>query len=176
MATPSRASQTGSGATAKILMVVALVAILGLMFYLNVASKASVPPPMPTDDSAGSETAGSATAPAVTAADFGANAQSYVGQEIDLRGVSVSQVMSPEIIWIDVPTPQGNTPFLVKVLSGSAPAQNAKVNIEGRILEKTDSVIAAWQQSGAIQNAGQKDQAEYGSLFIDARIIRPSGS
>jgi hypothetical protein len=171
----SSADASSSSSSAKILMAVAVVAIVGLLAWLSFASEPSTTPAVSLDTlDAGP---GAATSPPVAAADFGANMESYTGQEIELRGVVVAQVMSPEIIWVDVPTSQGAVPFPVKLAVGiTAPGQGATVNIEGRVLEKTDSVVDAWEQSGAIQNAGQRSQAEYGPLFIEARVIRQAGS
>jgi len=167
----TRVNRAGSGASTTVMAGVAVVFILGLMIYLARSSTASVPA-APAVGDAGTGDMG-AMAPAVAAATFGANIQSYVGQEIDLQGVTVAQVMSPEVIWVDVPTPQGSTPFPVKLAAGSvAPAANSTVNVEGRVLEKTDSVVNAWQASGAIQNADQRAQAEYGTYFLDAKAVR----
>jgi hypothetical protein len=167
----TRASQSGGSTT--LMVVVAVVFILGLMVYLSRASKASVPA-TPAMDDAGTGDMGP-MAPAVLAADFGADMQNYVGQDINLQRVNVAQIMSPEVIWVDVPTPQGSTPFPVKLPPGtSAPTANSSVDIEGRVLEKTDSVVSAWQASGAIQNADQRAQAEYGMYFLDAKAVRPA--
>jgi len=167
----TRSNRAGAASTT-LVAIVAVVAILGLMIYLNRASSASVPAPPAMVEGGGDM---GPTAPPISASTFGSGMQSYVGQEIDLQGVTVAQVMSPEIIWVDVPTPQGSTPFPVKLAAGAtAPAANSTVNVEGRVLEKTDSVVNAWQASGAIENADQRAQAEYGPYFIEAKAVRPA--
>jgi len=109
--------------------------------------------------------------PIVDAADFVRNPQRYEGREIDLGDVTVAQVMSPEIIWVELP---GGMPFLVKLTPDAhRPAAQARVRVVGRVLVKSDSVLSAWQQSGAILDAGQRAQSEFGTNYIEARQVRP---
>jgi len=179
MAKTRGGQQSESGGVARLLMVAAVVAIGGLFVYLAYASQPTEAPVVVTGDEEVGQDVGP-TAPPVTALDFGTAPRTYVGQDIDLQGVTVAQIMSPEIIWVDVPTPQGSSPYLVKLsatlAAQGAPALQAVVNVTGRVLEKTDSVLSAWEVSGAIQDAGQRAQAEFGGTFIEATQIRPSGS
>lgn len=169
----TRSNRAGSGVPTTIMVIVAFICVLGLMFYLSKASTASVQAAAAAGDVGNGDMG--PTAPPISAETFGSGMQSYVGQEIDLQGVNVAQAISPEIILVDVPTPQGSTPFPVKLAPGTtAPAANTMVNVEGRVLEKTDSIVDAWQASGAIQNADQRAQADYGDYFIDAKAIRPA--
>ncbi len=168
------AARSGS-ATGTIMMLVAIVAVVGLLFWLSVASRPAEVAQVATGDTADAGPA-APTAPPVAAAEFGANMRAYWGQEVDLQGVTVAQVMSKEIVWVELPP--GGTPFPVK-LSGplaaaGGPALGERINIEGMVLQKTDSVLNAWQASGAIENDGQRQQAEFGSTFLEARQIRPA--
>jgi hypothetical protein len=35
-------------------------------------------------------------------------------------------------------------------------------------------VLESWQQSGTLQDAGQRQQAEFGTHFIEARSVTPA--
>jgi len=164
-------NQNGSsGITGKLLMVVGLAAIVGLLWWL---SRSAVPTTTVNVAETPADSAAEATAPIVNAEDFVNHESGYVGQEIDLGDVTVAQIMSPEIIWVELP---GGAPFLVKLtpaaMAASRPELQSRVRIIGRVLEKTDSVLNAWEQSGAILDAGQRAQSEFGSVYIEANAIR----
>ncbi|MGD8279514.1 MAG: hypothetical protein PVH00_15855 [Gemmatimonadota bacterium] len=168
-------NQNGSsGITGKLLMVVGLAAIAGLLWWLSRSAVPTTPAAMaeaPADSAAGEES----MVPVVDANDFVNNETRYHGQEIDLGDVTVAQIMSPEIMWVELP---GGAPFLVKLTPAAMaerPELQARVRIIGRVLEKTDSVLNAWEQTGAILDAGQRAQSEYGRTFIEATAIRTVG-
>lgn len=159
----------GSSGRGIVFMLVGLAAIAGLLWWLSRAAVPSAP-------TAAEETqlediaADTSTVPIIDAADFAANQAGYRGREIDMGDVTVAQVMSPEIIWVELP---GGAPFLVRLMPGAErPAAQARVRIIGRVLEKTDSVLNAWEASGAILDAGQRAQSEFGTTFIEARQVR----
>lgn len=164
-------NQNGSsGIAGKILMVVGLAAIAGLLWWL---SRAAVPTTTAAVEEAPADSAAEASAPIVNADDFVNNETAYKDREIDLGDVTVAQIMSPEIIWVELP---GGAPFLVKLtteaMAAPRPELQARVRIIGRVLEKTDSVLNAWEQSGAILDAGQRAQSEFGTMYIEANSIR----
>jgi hypothetical protein len=166
-------SARGSSVTGKLLAVVAVAGMAALLGWLAATSEPSTVAPVmdATNDTA------MAGAERVAAADFESAMQSYWGREIELVGVKVEQVMTPELIWVSLPSGQA---FLVKLsaeaMSASAPATQSTVAVTGRVLAKTDSVLNAWQQSGVIRNAGQRQQSEFGSTYIEARRVVPAGS
>ena len=161
----------GRGTTplSMVLAGVAIVGTLGLMFWLSSVSQPSTAAAVEEGPPAG-ETAPSAEA--VPGATFETAMASYVDRDIALSGVRVEQQMSPELAWVALP---GGTLFLVKLAPGT-PALTAgqNVTIVGRVMEKTDAVLESWQQSGALQDAGQRQQAEFGTHFIEARSVAPA--
>ena len=56
------------------------------------------------------------------------------------------------------------------VAAGVAVRSGEVVSVSGRIMAMTDSVLAAWQQEGAITDEGQRMEAEYvlGQTFLEA--------
>lgn len=170
------AERGSTGGLATILMIVAVLLSAGLLVWLSFASRPEPEPEMAMEGDGMEMTSGS-MAQTVTAAEFGANIASWVGQEINLTGVTVSTVVNDQIIWVDVPTAQGNTPFTVRLLPGAVaatPAAQSRIDVEGRVLVKSDSVLNAWQQSGAIANANVRATLEFGQNFIEATMVRPS--
>jgi hypothetical protein len=170
-------SSAGRRSPASALWPLAAIVVVGVFIvWLAMTSEPSViAAPEETSDTTDA-TGAMDTAPVVAATDFESNAATYVGQEIQLPDVPVTSVMGPQIIWVELPS---GAPFLVKMDSalasaGQPVAAQSRVTVVGRVLQKTDSVLGAWQQSGALQNEGHRAQAEYGTTFIEARRIRPA--
>jgi hypothetical protein len=168
------AEQASTGGLAPLLMIVAVVATVALLVWLSFASEPAQGPAMAMDDTTGVHAVAGPTAPTVTAAEFGGNIASYANQEVNLAGVMVSSVVNEHLLWVDVPAAQGTSPFLVRVLPGAVattPAPQSTIDVEGMVLAKTDSVLSAWDQAGAIPE-GNAGALQTGSWFIEARAIR----
>jgi hypothetical protein len=155
-----------------------LVAILVVAVFIVWLAMTSEPSVIAAPEETGDTTAlasGSETAEVVQPAAFEADQSSYWGREIQLQNVVVTSAMGTQIAWIELPS---GAPFLVKmndamVQSGQAVTPQSRVTVVGRVLEKTDSVLTAWQQNGALQNDGHRQQAEFGTTYIEARRIMP---
>lgn len=166
------AGRVSSGGMATVLMIVAVVASVGLLVWLSYASQPAEGPAMAMDDPGLDVTASRA----VTAAEFGADIASRVGQDVVLAGVMVSNVVSDQLIQVDVPSADGTTPFTIHLLPGAAataPAAQTTIEVDGRVLAQTDSVLNAWEQAGTIPSANVRTTLQAGSYFIEARMIRP---
>jgi hypothetical protein len=159
-----------------------LAAILVVAVFLVWLALTSEPSVVVAPEETGGDTtalaAANETATVVAPTEFEGNQQTYWGQEIQLQNVAVASTMGPQIVWIELPS---GAPFLVKmndalVQSGQAVAPQSRVTVVGRVLEKTDSVLSAWQQSGALQNDGHRQQAEFGTTYMEARRIQPASS
>ncbi len=167
------ASGASRNLSSPVLALVAILGAAGLMWWLAGASQ----PATVAEVQEGATTGGGAgpAAERVLAGAFESSMSTYVGREIELAGVRVEQIMTPEIIWVSTPNGQ---PFLVKLdaqaMAGPAPAAQTMVDVTGRVLLKSDSTLNAWQQSGAIRDAGQRAQAEFGTTFIEARRVVPA--
>ncbi|HKJ93384.1 MAG TPA: hypothetical protein VJ957_09450, partial [Longimicrobiales bacterium] len=51
-----------------------------------------------------------------------------------------------------------------------------RYNVSGRVVTMSDSVLDAWQQSGAIQNEGERMQAEFATAFLEASTVTRSAN
>lgn len=156
-----------------------LVAILLVAVFLVWLAITSEPSVVATPEETGDTTAmanATETAAVVAPAEFEANQQTYWGQEIQLQNVVVTSTMGPRIVWVELPS---GAPFLVRMndalaQSGQAVTPQSQVTVVGRVLEKTDSVLTAWQESGTLENDGHRQQAEFGSTYMEARRIIPA--
>jgi hypothetical protein len=172
-------SSRGRGEGASIIWGVAALLIIGGFFaWLAVTAEPSVPPAPPGE--AANDAGPASDARPVGASEFAANTASFTGQTIELADVPVVQQMGRQIFWVELPGAQGATPYLVKLgdamvaAGGSLPAAETRVNVEGVVMQKSDSVLNAWEQAGVLENAGHRAQAEYGDTYIEARAIRPA--
>jgi hypothetical protein len=160
-------ASAGGGGASWALAVVALLVMVGFLAWLAMTSEPSVPVVIQEDPVPEALAGGTVVSPA----DFEASMAQYMGQEIQLNGVVVASKMTPQLLWIELP---GGTAFPVKTdsLTSLPIPENARVTVVGRVYAKTDSVLNAWQQAGALRTAGDRAQAEFGTSFIEARTIR----
>lgn len=173
-------SSRGRGDGASILwVVVAVLVIGGFLAWLTVTAEPSVPPSAMEQEEEPEEAVGG-PAELVSAADFAGSAAGYNGRVVELSNVPVVQRMGAQIFWIELPGAQGATPYLVKlsdalVAAGVAlPAEQTRVTVEGMVMQKSDSVLNAWEQAGVLESGGHRAQAEFGDTYIEARAVRPA--
>lgn len=162
-----------SGVTGKLFMLVGIAAIAVLLWWLSRIAEPSAPTVADLPEEEVVED--TVTATIVDAGDFSSRQRGYVGQYVNMGDVNVAQIMSPQIVWVELPD---GMPFLIKLTpeaEATRPEVGARIRVIGTVLEKTDSVLDAWEQSGAILDAGQRTQSEFGTVFIEARQIRAVG-
>src|SRR5690606_11118770 len=114
----------------------------------------------------------------VTAEEFEANVAQYVGQTVNLSGLRVAGRVGEQAFWVELPS---GSPYLVKmsdalVAEGFAVQSGDPVDVLGRVHQMTDSVVAAWEASGAIQGEGQKAEVLLATTFLEAIRARVGGS
>lgn len=150
----------------------AVVVVVGFVAWLSMTAEPSVSPLTMEDDTTA---AGPAAASPVTAGDFEPNVDTYRGRTIELQDVPVVQHMGQSIVWVELPS---GSPFLVKVSDAVAanglPAAQSRVHVVGIVREKSPALLQQWQDSGILESAGQRTQAEFGSSYIEATAIRPA--
>jgi hypothetical protein len=100
------------------------------------------------------------------------------GQDVRIERAEVVSAMGTQLFWLQLP---GGAPFLVKldsalVAAGTQAPATGHYRIVGRVLEKDGVVLDRWQQAGVLRSDGDRQQAEYGSSYIEARQLRPAGS
>ncbi len=149
---------------------VAVVAIVAFLWWLGNAAQPTqvkVAEGGTAADSAAASEEASATA--VPVGEFATNPTGYEGQTIRLTGLEVASMLGTEAFWIQLPN---QVPFLIKLDSAGAARgaplkAGARVTVTGTVFPMKDSVLTAWEQSGAIQ-AGQRDEASFANAFFAA--------
>lgn len=155
-------------------MLLSVVMIGGFMYWLSVSSEPT--PVTIVQDEEPEEEAGVLT---VSVDSFAQDPDSWVGGDVRIRGVQASSNMGPQAYWLDMPT---GVPFLLKL--GPTLVADSAFSVEvgtpytvvGTMYAMNDSVLNAWEASGAIADEGQRMQAEFATSFLEARSMRPSSS
>lgn len=155
-------------------MIIAFLMVGGLMAWLAVNGQKSTVAVVEEEDPA------AASSVAITLDDLATNASGLSGQNVSLAGIQVVSRLGTQAFWIQLPN---QNPYLIKlgpelVAAGFAVQSGEVVDVSGRIVAMTDSVLAAWQQSGAIADESQRLEAEYvlGQTFLEAREVRRAAS
>lgn len=112
---------------------------------------------------------------AVTLADLAVGTDALMGQLIRIEDVRVASRLGGQAFWTTLPN---NTPFLIRlnadVVGGGFAVQSGDVvTVTGRLNAMSDSVLAEWQQAGVLTDEGQRMEAEFAILFVEAsRAVR----
>jgi len=154
-------------------MILSLVMIAAFMAWLGLESK-----PTEITVQTGEQTEETGGVPVVPLDTFALNPDQYVGQDVRLQNVQAQSAMGKQAYWLDMPT---QVPFLLKVDStlaadGVTMESGTRYNVSGRVVTMSDSVLDAWQQSGAIQNEGERMQAEFATAFLEASTVTRSAN
>jgi hypothetical protein len=161
-------SRRGAANLAPVLMIVAFLAMVGFLWWLGATSEGTEPVVMDeTPDDMASDTVGS-QAVAVTPADL-RQADQYMGQDVRIQG-GVADRIGDEMFFLDLP----QSPFLVKIPAGQTVPQG-QVEVVGTVMERTDSALTAWVESGVVSAADQVI-VEFATHYIDARRVRRATS
>lgn len=172
-------SESGTRSITWVLSVLAVVAVVGLFYWLSVTAKPSTINTAPPSDTASTVTPGTPGVPTVTLANFATNIKSYVGQTIRIPGLKISSLLGKRAFWIQLPS---SVPFLVAMdssatVTGGSLASGAQLTVEGTVEAMSDSVLTAWQKQGVI-TASQKSEASFAQTFLEASqvVIQPAAA
>jgi hypothetical protein len=151
-------------------MALALVLVAGFLVWLAVSSEPTPEVAVVEDDAV------DASAQTLTLAEFARTPQQYAGQLIRVTDVPVASRMGSQAFWTQFPN---EVPFLVKLsqalIDGGSTVQSGQtVHVTGRVMTMTDSVLAAWQETGAITDEMERAEAEFATAFLDAVQVTPA--
>ncbi len=168
-------SRAGAANMAPILMVVAFLSIGLFVWWLSATAE-------PTEVVIVEEVVDEAAAEgAVAWADFGADPESFAGQEITIPGVQVASLLGGQAFWAQLPS---ETPYLIKlgddlVAGGVSVTSGDAGDITGTVHMMSDSVLNAWEAAGAFTDPVNRIEAEFATSFFEAQAIMvgpPEGS
>ena len=157
------------------LMVVAFLAVIGFLYWLNISGRASTVVVEEAPEEAGP------AARAVTLQEFATNPASYEGQEIRLARIPVTSRLGEQAFWTTQPN---ETPYLIRIgpemIAGGFGVLSGDVAevVVGSVHTMSDSVLAAWEAEGVLVNDIQRIEAEFATSFFEASQIElvPPGS
>lgn len=155
-------------------MILSLVVVSGFLAWLAASSRPSSVAVV--EEAATEKAAGTGDAANVTVTDLVASIDQYMGKTVQLIDLQVASPLGAQAFWTTLPN---GTPFLIKlgpavVQQGVAPKGGDVVTVVGRVVAMSDSVLAAWQQQGALADEGQKMEAEFATSFVEAAQVQQS--
>lgn len=156
-----------------ILAVVSVVLIAGFLWWLGVSSEPTQVAVI-EDEVADTAGVGEEARMDVTLAQIAAGPEAYVGRELAVRDVAVSSRMGAQAFWTELPN---NQPFLIKldstlIASQETVSSGERMLVRGMMHAMTDSVLTAWEASGAIRDEMERAEAEFAQQFLEASRLR----
>jgi hypothetical protein len=148
------------------LMLLAAVAIVGFMWWLNVYTE-------PTQFALAQEEGEEVDeAPLLALETFGQRYTEMEGQRVRLEGLEVAANLGPQAFLTALPD---GTPLVVRVLPGAADAPvlgGDVLNLTGTVQAMSETVLDAWEAEGVYTDPTARDIAGFGSHFLEADLIR----
>lgn len=174
------ASRRGAANLGMPLMIVAFLAMIGFLYWLNIQAReheaerqAEIQEQLAADSA--ENDLGAIT---ISASSIQMDASPYQGQVVKLENVPVASALGQQGFWLEMPN---KNPFLVS-MSEAVKAEGVSVNagenatVVGTVREMSDSVLNAWSTAGSI-GEGDRLAAEFATHYIDAaRVTVSAGS
>lgn len=174
------ASRRGAANLGMPLMIVAFLAMIGFLYWLNVqaraheAERAAAIQEQAAADSA-EDNLGALT---ISASAIQMDASPYEGQMVKLEDMPVASPLGQQGFWLEMPN---KNPFLVS-MSEAVRAEGVTVSagqhatVIGTVVPMSDSVLNAWSAAGSI-GEGDRLAAEFATHYINAaRVTVIAGS
>jgi hypothetical protein len=160
------------GQYSTILMIVAILAVVGLMGWL--AYESSRRAPLAVQEEARPRQAGADEVPFATVATA---LPEYEGRTVTISEMPIGATLGPRVFWTDVP---GNDPFLLEVPEGLAGGEGVAVGqtvtATGSVVPIDQAIIDQWVQAGAIDE-GSREVAELATHYMlvsDVLVAAPT--
>lgn len=149
------------------LVALSLVLIAGFFWWLSVNAE-------PTSGPIVQEETEEEVEPGVTTVTLAEleSPQALLGQVVRIEQVPVGSRMGSQAFWAQLPN---QNPFLFKLPSGEQVSSGETVGVTGTVVQMTDSVLTAWQESGAIADEIELQEAQFAEHFVDATRVRHAG-
>ena len=156
-------------------MLVALVAVVALMWWLAAAS-ADLATQTPTvEEAVEGDNVGNVAVGTGELLEFGtvaAEPSAYVGEQIRVENVDVAATLGPRAFWADVP---GQNPFLVvlgpELSQVSELAGGERLHLAGTIQALDDAVLDEWEQEGALREGAREEVSFIATHYLMANSL-----
>ena len=154
-------------------MLVALVAVVALMWWLAVAS-ADLATQTPMVEEAVEEDANVAvgTGELLEFGTVAAEPAAYVGEQIRVENVDVAATLGPRAFWAEVP---GQNPFLVvlgpELSQASELAGGERLHLAGTVQALDDAMLDEWEQDGTIREGAREEISFIATHYLMANSL-----
>jgi hypothetical protein len=173
-----KASRRGAANLGMPLMIVAFLAMIGFLYWLNLQAREhraelqAAVQEQAAADSAESDL-GALT---ISASAIQMDASPYEGQMVKLDNIPVASGLGQQGFWLEMPN---KNPFLVSMseavkAEGVTVTPGGRATVIGTVLPMSDSVLDAWSSAGSI-GEGDRLAAEFATYYIDAARVTASG-
>lgn len=169
-----RGARAGAANTASlVLAIVAFISVGGLIVWLDRTAEPTQVDYEPEDTAA---TEPVSDVPIVDLEQVRTELAEYEDLEIEMRDYSVNSLLGEQAFFIG----SEDNPFLVKMDSAAAERTGQVeteevVDLRGTMRAMSDSVLDAWEASGAIEGEGERAVAQFAEFFLEAHQVRRQG-
>lgn len=174
-----RASRRGAADLGLPLMIVAFLAILGFLYWLNLQAQAerAAKEAAVAEEAAETGTVDVSTAVTILASDLQGDVSSLVGSMVRVEQVPLVSTVGTQGFWIELPN---RNPFLISLSEGarSAAASAAvgqSVTLVGIIRAMDATTLDAWSAAGTISE-GDRLAAEFATHYLDVILFQGAGT
>jgi hypothetical protein len=150
-------------------MLGAMVLVVGFMFWLGVTSEPSNLVSVREGEDAAAPADGGARV-TVTATQLGEDPAQYSGRNVHVAGIQVAGNIGQRAVWLTLPEDKVFLMVLPQEAAGTV-QYGQTIEVEGRLLPRTDEVLAIWEREGVIQSDGDRMQAEFAQYYIEASRV-----
>lgn len=173
-----RASRRGAADFGLPLMIVAFLAILGFLYWLNLQAQAerAAKEAAVVEETTDTETVDVSSAVTILASDLQGDVSSLVGTMVRVEGAPVVSTLGTQGFWIELPN---RNPFLVSVsesakAAAAGVASGKTVTVTGIIRAMDLATLDAWSAAGSISE-GDRLAAEFAAHYLDVVLYQEAG-
>jgi hypothetical protein len=159
----------GRGPNATIMMIIAFLAVAGLMAWLAMESARRPVAQVNESAPAAAEATEAEAVQGVAFSEIAANPAAYEGQTVTVTEMPVGSTLGPRLFWADIPMGQ---PFIVLVPAGvQGVAAGQTVSVDGTVRPINEQVLGEWVATGALEE-GMRPAAEAASHYLEVGRVR----
>lgn len=173
-----RASRRGAADLGLPLMIVAFLAMLGFLYWLNLQAQAerAAKEAALAEEPVAEETVDVSSAVTILASDLQGDPSSLVGSMIRVENVPVASNLGTQGFWFELPN---RNPFLVSLSESARAAAEGvgagqTVTVTGILRAMDMATIDAWSNAGTITE-GDRLAAEFATHYLDVVLFQMAG-
>jgi len=175
-----RASRRGAADLGLPLMIVAFVAMIGFLYWLNLqaqAERAAKEAAVAEETIVEPGTVDVSTAVTILASDLQGDVTSLEGSMVRVESVPVAGGLGTQGFWVELPN---RNPFLISLSEGAKAAfpgvqPGETVTVVGILRAMNPATLDTWSTSGSISE-GDRLAAEFATHYLDVILFQSAGA